>query len=197
MAEKKKILFIKYLKNKIMEFHSLYKILVDEMSEPWDSYVNPITTVQNKWQEYKHDSKQIVPFKTMYGTEIDVFLYDKEKLKRLFFITNDVPRGNVDFYLLKDGGIQIYETIKGVPYEFHMSDVFKNYLLLNFSYILSSTFHTKEGFHLYKRLAKDSDIKLTVVDTDKGTEIILNSPDELDNYYGTGKRNFVYKISKK
>lgn len=179
-----------------MQFSELYKMLLTEMSAPWDSYVNPITTIQNKWEEYKNDSEKIIPFKTIYGTEIDVFLYNKHKLKRIFFITNDVPRGNVDFYVLKDGGIEIYETIKGVPYEFHMSDVFKNYLLLNFSYILSSTFHTREGFHLYKRLAKDKDIKLTVLDTNNQIEINLESPEELGNFYGTGKQNFIYKIEK-
>jgi hypothetical protein len=179
-----------------MEFSELYKMLVGEMSAPWSDYVNPITTVQNRWNEYKAHCKKIKDFFTMYGAKIDVYLYDEEKLKRMFFISEDAPRGNINFYVLENGGIEIYEMIKGVPYEFHMSDVFKNYLLENFSFIISSSFHTKDGFGLYKRLAKDPFIKFTIIDSNTNEEITLENPEDLENYYGKDKQNFLYKITK-
>lgn len=180
-----------------MKFSDLYNALVAEMSAPWPDYVNPITTIQNRWQDYKDFSKKIKKFVTEYGADIDVYLYDKEPLKRMFFFSEDAPRANINFYVLDNGGIEISEVIKGVPYEFHMSDVFTNYLLENFSYVLSSSFHTNAGFSLYARLAKDPAIKFTVVDSNTNEEIILDNPKDLEKYYGKGKSNFIYKIQKK
>lgn len=180
-----------------MKFSELYNSLVAEMSSPWPDYINPVMTIQNRWKDFKDCSTKIEKFTTEYGADIDVYLYDKEPLKRMFFFTEDAPRANINFRVLANGGIEIDEIIKGVPYEFHMSDVFKNYLLKNFSYVISSSFHTNDGFSLYKRLANDPSIKFTVVDSNTEEEIILSNSSELEKFYGKGKHNFVYKIQTK
>jgi hypothetical protein len=105
--------------------------------------------------------------------------------------------GMVEAAILRDGGLRIKETVKCVSLGLYLSDIFKDFFLENFLYILSDSYHTSEGFSFYKRLAADPLIQFTVVDENTKEEITLKSSDELDNYYGRKKENFVYKISKK
>lgn len=180
-----------------MEFSELYKILVKEMSAPWPDYSNPVKSTHRKWEECKNKSKKIKGFPSEQFGEVAVFLCTENNSNRFFFFVKDNLWGTVDTQLLQYGGVQIKETLKCNSLGLYMSDIFKDYFLENFSYILSDSYHTADGFSLYRRLSKDPVIKFTIIDSNTDEEITLDNPDDLDNYYGKGKHNFVYKIQKK
>ena len=180
-----------------MKFSELYNSLVAEMSSPWPDYSNPVRSAHLRWEDCKNKSKKIEGFLSEQFGEVVVFLCIEKDLNKFFFFVDDNLWGVVDTKLLQNGGIQIKETIKCVSFGLYMSDIFKDYFLENFHYILSDSFHTADGFSLYKRLANDSTIKFTVVDDNTNEEIVLNNSDELEKFYGKGKHNFVYKIQKK
>lgn len=175
----------------------MYKFLVGEMSAPWPDYTNPIKSTHRKWEECKNTSKKIKGFLSEQFGEVDVFLCSESNSNRFFFFVKNNLWGTVDTQLLQYGGIQIKETLKCNSLGLYMSDIFKDYFLENFSYILSDSYHTADGFSLYKRLAKDPDIKFTVIDSNTEEEFELENPDNLNSYYDKGKHNFIYKIQKK
>ncbi len=172
-------------------------MLVKEMSAPWPDYTNPIKSTHRKWEECKNTSKKIKGFLSEQFGEIDTFLCKENNTNRFFFFVKDNLWGTVDTQPLQNGGIQIKETLKCNSLGLYMSDVFKDFFLENFSYILSDSYHTEDGFSLYRRLSKDPVIKFTVIDSNTNNEITLENPEDLENFYGKGKQNFIYKIQKK
>jgi hypothetical protein len=180
-----------------MEFSELYKMLVKEMSAPWPDYSNPVKSTHRKWEECKYKSKKIKGFLSEQFGEVDVFLCVEQHSSRFFFFIKDNLWGTVEVSVLRNNGIQIRETLKCNSLGLYMSDVFKDFLLENFSYILSDSYHTSDGFSVYRRLAKDPSIKFTVIDSNTDVEITLENPEDLENYYGRDKQNFIYKIQKK
>lgn len=179
-----------------MEFSDLYEMLVGEMSAPWIDYTNPSISANRKWKECEKDSKKIKGFISEQFGQVDVFLCSENDINKFFFFVGDNLWGTVETRLLKEGGIEMREIIKCVSLGLYMFDVFKDYFLENFSYVLSSEYHTKDGFSLYKRLAKDPSIKFTVIDNNTGQQIELKNSDDLNQYYGKGKHNYIYKIEK-
>lgn len=171
-------------------------MLLSEMSAPWPNFSNSIKYAHKKWENSKNESRKIEGFLSEQFGEVEVFLHTENDINQFFFFISDNLWGIVEAQLLKDGGLRIKETVKCASLGLYMSDVFKDFFLENFSYILSDSYHTESGFSLYKRLAKDSDIKFSIMDIDAKTEIILDNPENLKNYYGRGKDNFIYKIEK-
>lgn len=171
-------------------------MLVGETSAPWPDYVNPASSAYSKWEQFKDDSKKVRGFLSEQFGQVDVFVFSDNHINRFFFFVGDNLWGTVETSLLEDSGIKIRETIKCVSLGLYMSDVFKDYFLENFVYILSDSHHTQDGFSLYKRLARDSSVKFTVIDDDTRQHIPLENPEDLKQYYGKGKHNYVYKIEK-
>lgn len=171
-------------------------MLVGEMSAPWPDYTNPVFSANRKWKECEKDSRKIKGFISEQFGQVDVFLCSENDINKFFFFVGDNLWGTVETRLLQEGGIQIRESIKCVSLGLYMSDVFKDYFLENFSYILSDSYHTDDGFSLYKRLAKDSSLKFTIIDDNTKQQIELENPDDLKNYFGKGKHNYIYKIQK-
>lgn len=180
-----------------MQFSDLYKMLLGEMSAPWPDFHSPISYAKKKWEFAKDKSRKIPGFVSEQFGEVEVFLHTENHVNNFFFCVDDNLWGIVEASILRDGGLRIKETVKCVSLGLYMSDVFKDFFLENFLYILSDSHHTSHGFSLYKRLASDPIIQFIVVDENTKEEMTLNSPDELDNYYGRKKENFIYKISKK
>jgi hypothetical protein len=182
--------------DKKLKFQQFYNTLINEMSVPYSSYVNPESILENKWEEDYDITNDFGEFPTKYGDTVIVKQAISE-VNRFFFFINDTLRGLVEYIPLKDNGIKIKETIKVGELGFYMSDVFTDFLLKNFSYIISDSFHTLEGFGVYKRLIKNSNIIFTVFNKKTNDEIIIDSEEELVSYYGKDKANFLYKIKTK
>lgn len=180
-----------------MEFSELYDFLVKEMSSPWPDYTNPAKSVRRKWEECKDNSRKIKGFLSEQFGEVDVFVCSENDINKFFFFVKENLWGTVETRLLQNKGLQIREALKCNSLGLYMSDIFKDYFLENFSFILSGEYHTEDGFTLYKRLAKDPSIKFTVIDSNTNNEIALENPEDLENFYGKGKHNFIYKIQKK
>jgi hypothetical protein len=166
------------------------------MSTPFTSYVNPGAVLDDKWEEDKDISTDFDSFKTKYG---DLVLVKSciSDLNRFFFFVNDTLRGLIEYVPIEDEGILVKETINVGSLGFYMSDIFKNFLLKHFRYILSDSYHTVEGFGVYKRLLKDSEIDFTVVDKNTKAEQKPETEEDLVKYYGKGKSNFIYRIQLK
>lgn len=179
-----------------MKFSDLYEQIVKEMSAPWEDYVNPIPVAHGKWEECKRRSKKVKGFISEQFGEVDVFLCTENGISSFFFFVKDELWGTVETRILRDSGIQVQETIKCVNLGLYMSDIFKDYFLENFAYILSSSYHTTDGFSLYIRLSRDPSVQFTIVDENTKDEIKLDDPEDLKNYYGKDKKNFIYKIEK-
>jgi hypothetical protein len=175
-------------------FDNFYKKMIEEMSSPFSSYVNPGGILDDKWEEYKNSVEHFYNFKTRYGDFVEVknVMLDR---KIFFLFVNETLRGLIQYEPLQNNGVKIKETIKVGELGFYMSDVFKDFLLKVFSYILSDSYQTKEGFSVYKRLSNDKEVLFSILDLKTNNEISLNSSEELQNYYGIRKNNYLFKIT--
>lgn len=179
-----------------MKFEAFYKKMIEEMSSPFSSYVNPGLSLEEKWKEDKDYAQDFFDYKNKHGDVIHVKNSHNDR-NIFFFFVNSSLRALIQYEPLQNNGIKIKETLKAGEYGLYMSEIFKDFLLSFFSYILSDNYHTKEGISVYKRLVKEQDLVVLVLNIKTQQETLITNPQDIDSYYGVDKSEFVFKVSKK
>jgi hypothetical protein len=122
-----------------------------------------------------------------YGDIVEFFILIEDRL--IFYIVGEIIHGN---------GIEMLESYKYGACGIFMSDVYKDFILDIFPFILSDIYHTKSGFSVYARLADEENIRVTIVDTSENKEFSLEKPEDIKEYFGgEDKARYVYKVAKK
>lgn len=178
-----------------MRYTKLVKKILKEMSAPWpdfsenDSYLNAAKVPENS---------NLIQTISLSGEKFQVFEYRYKNNTASIYVVdgNKKMRLTIRFGInSQDNSIRTTTVQKHSDSKFYYSDFIKKVLLTRYSYMLSDDSHTKASFGLYKRLASDPEVDLSVVDINTGKTIPVDNGEELEQYYGEGLEHFIYKVS--
>lgn len=184
----------------ILEFNKTFKELLTYQSI-YAKHINDSPEKFNKlWNKNKNISKYIGNFE-LQGIILNIYLIQLGDILEIYMFddTNEYILIFLNFFLEPNGGISIEYVWKRGATGINMSDIFSEFLLSHFKYILSDNTHTFRGLHIYQRLVNDPAIKVTVIDQLEHIEIPIMPNTSIQSYWGPEDRKFhyIFKIEKR
>jgi hypothetical protein len=148
------------------------------------------------WNKNRHNYKLIETLKIGI-TDFDIYLFNLETYVEIYVVRDDDPDYKITGDITDDDGLEISKCVRLSQTPIYMDDVYDKVILRYFEYILSDNLHTGQGYAIYKKLTMHDNINVSVYNYNTDKIVATNVKyDELDQYYGSGKGNFLFKISK-
>jgi len=173
------------------------KILFREMSIPAKPVQVDLNYELEVWNKNKHNYEFIETIKIGI-TDFDIFLFNLETYVEIYVVRGGDPDYKITGDIADDDGLEISKCIRLSQTPIYMDDVYDKVILRYFEYILSDNLHTGQGYAIYKKLTTRDNINVSVYDYTIDKIVATNvTYDELDQYYGSGKGHFQFKILKR
>lgn len=154
---------------------------------------------QDMYEQILKDSQKYKHVHTL-ESEYPIYLYehrDGDDVMVYFVPKNDnFIYGYVTYELKTDGGIEMYSVYNRPMYPGLAQQVYNNYLIPKYSYIMSHSQHSEKGKNFWRKIVS-SNLKRNVVIWDVETDSVvekINNINELDNFYGDGIDYEKYRI---
>lgn len=149
------------------------------------------------WEKYKSSFEFLDTVKVGI-TEFDFWFFHMHQYLQIYLLREGDPNYKITGDITDDSkGFAISSCIRLSQTGIYIEDVYAVILLNHFQYVQSDNLHTRRGYQIYKKLTMRDDVIVDVVD-DTTDEIVVHNVafDELDNYYGKGKEQYIFRVSK-